>query len=360
MKMRRVYAYMIMMISFVACQKQVDTPDIHAPWGGYITFSTGIETKTPINVNMRGKDFGVLAYSYDSNWATARPVSTPDLFYNQTVNCDNNGICTYDSDPSVAGTQVKEWNLAKTYSFFAYYPTTTDNSSISISGSSDTNMPKVTYTYPFGTPDANGNVDITVPGNEILADLMTAASTDQTGKGSGRVGFNFEHRLFCFEVQANNYNDNSTIDIANLKLKLTGLAYSSMTVPMMASDTRTPVTKTSEGMPASVTYTLSDAATTATIPSFKNGGTSYSLSQNCSATKDGYIMLIPQDTAISGEFTWDDMPTGSGVMTTFTTNLDFQAGKKYSIIINFAGDAITIAIIEAGTWASNEVDIEFD
>ena len=360
MEMRRVYAYMIMMISFVACQKQVDTPDIHAPWGGYITFSTGIETKTPINVNMRGKNFGVLAYSYDSNWATARPVSTPDLFYNQTVGCDNNGICTYDADPSADGTQVKEWNLAKTYSFFAYYPTTADNSGISISGSSATDMPKVTYTYPFGTPDANDNANITVPGNDALVDLMTAAATDQTGKGSGIVRFNFEHRLFCFEILANNYNDDTTIDISNLKLKLTGLAYDSMTVPMMASDSKTDVTKTSTGLPASVTYTISDAGKTATIPSFKNGGTSYSLSKNCSSTQDGYIMLIPQDTEISGEFTWDHMPTGSGVMTTFTTNLDFQAGKKYSIIINFAGDAITIAIIEAGTWASNEVNIEFE
>ena len=263
-----------MMISFVACQKQVDTPDIHAPWGGYITFSTGIETKTPINVNMRGKNFGVLAYSYDSNWATARPVSTPDLFYNQTVVCDNNGICTYDADLSADGTQVKEWNLAKTYSFFAYYPTTADNSGISISGSSATDMPKVTYTYPFGTPDANRNANITVPGNDALVDLMTAAATDQTGKGSGIVRFNFEHRLFCFEILANNYNDDTTIDISNLKLKLTGLAYDSMTVPMMASDSRTPVTRTSTGLPASVTYTISDAGTTATIPSFKNGGTS--------------------------------------------------------------------------------------
>ena len=199
-----------------------------------------------------------------------------------------------------------------------------------------------------------------MPGNAALVDLMTAAATDQTGKGSGIVRFNFEHRLFCFEILANNYNDDTTIDISNLKLKLTGLAYDSMTVPMMASDSRTDVTKTSTGLPASVTYTISDAGTTATIPSFKNGGTSYSLSKNCSSTQDGYIMLIPQDTEISGEFTWDHMPTGSGVMTTFTTNLDFQAGKKYSIIINFAGDAITIAIIEAGTWASNEVNIEFE
>lgn len=350
----------MVMISFVSCQKQADVPDTHAPWGGFITFSTGIETRTPINLNMREKDFGVLAYSYDSNWSTARPVSTPDLFYNQTVKCGENGICTYDADPLTNGTQVKEWNLAKTYSFFAYYPTTEYNTSISISGPSDTDMPKVTYTYPFGEPDAYRNVNITVPDNDALVDLMTASSTDQTGKGSGIVSFNFEHRLFCFEVLANNYNDDKTIDISNLKLKLTGLKYNSMTAPMMASDTRTPVTKTSDNLPASVTYTLSDDNTTATIPSFKDGGTSYSLSQNCSKTKDGYIMLIPQDDTISGEFTWDNMPTGSGVTTTFTTNLDFQAGKKYSIIINFAGDAITIAIIEAGAWISNKVDIEFE
>lgn len=352
MKMKRIYAYIAIMLTFASCQKSPEPSSEPAgPWGGYITFSTEVQTKTPIYMNMRGKNFGVLAYSYDSNWAIARPVSTPDLFYDQKVICDANGICTYDASPE-AGTQLKEWNLAKTYSFFSYYPTS-DHSRISISGEGKTDMPTVTYTYPFAQ-------EITLPGNTDLVDLMTAASTDQTGRGSGKVGFNFSHRLFCFEILANNYNDDSEIPIRNLKLTLTGLQYNSITVPMMASDNRTPVTKTSEGIPASVTYSISDVYTTATIPSFNNGGTSYSLSENCSATKDGYLMLIPQDTPISGVFTWDDMPAGEGVVTEFTTSLDFQEGKKYSIIINFAGNAITIAIIEAGNWSSTNVFTEFE
>ena len=349
--MKRILSYLSLILALVSCEKgTVLHPQEPGEWGGYITFSTGIETKTPINENMRGKNFGVLAYSYTSNWATARPVSTPDLFYNQLVACDNNGICTYDSS-NASGVQLKEWDLSKIYSFFAYYPTA--HSQVSISASDKTDMPTVTYTFPFAST-------ITVPGNTNLVDLLTASSTDQTGRGSGKVAFNFEHRLFCFEILANNYNDDKPIDIENLKLTLSGLKHNSITVPMMASDSRTEVIKTSSGVPSSVTFNISDETTKATIPSFKNGGTSFDLSKNCSTTKDGYLMLIPQDGEITGEFTWDNMPTGDGVVTSFRTNLDFQEGKKYSIIINFAGDAITIAIIEAGNWSVNDVETEFE
>lgn len=353
--MKRILSYLSLILALVSCEKgTVLHPQEPGEWGGYITFSTGIETKTPINENMRGKDFGVLAYSYTSNWATARPVSTPDLFYNQLVECDNNGICTYDSSVE-NGIQLKEWDLSKIYSFFAYYPTSSHNY-INISASDKTDMPTVTYTFPFAST-------ITVPGNTNLVDLLTASSTDQTGRGSGKVAFNFEHRLFCFEILANNYNDDKPIDIKNLKLTLSGLKHKSITVPMMASDSRTEVVKTSRDDPSSVTFNISDATTTATIPSFKNGGTSFDLSKNCSVTNDGYLMLIPQDGEITGEFTWD-MQTEEGITTSitesFTTNLDFQEGKKYSIIINFAGDAITIAIIEAGNWSVNDVETEFE
>lgn len=358
MDMKRIYTYIALLLALVSCNKEES--DIILPstqWGGYITFSTDVETKTPINKSMRGKEFGVLAYSYESNWATARPVSIPDWFYNQLVSCDVSGICTYDADSEEEGVQLKEWNLSKIYSFFAYYPTNHDQISL-VTGADDVDMPKVTYTYPFEaySPD----YVIPVPENDNLVDLMTASSIDQTGRGSGKVGFNFEHRLFCFEILANNYNDDKTIPISNLKLTLEGLEYDTITVPLMASDTKTKVQSESINVPSAVTYKISDDDTTVEIPSFEEGGTDINLSENCSSTQDGYIMLIPQDKPITGEFTWDDMPEGPGVTTSFTTSLDFQAGKKYSIIINFAGEAITIAIIEAGSWTENSVNVEFE
>lgn len=358
MGMKRLFTYIVIISVLISCHKDPVSPlQPEGPWGGYITFSTEVATKSPINTNMRGKSFGVLGYSYDSNWATARPVSTPDLFYDQLVSCNSNGICEYDSDPA-GGIQLKEWDLAKTYSFFAYYPTS-EHTQIDISGATKADMPTVTYNYPFADV-------ITVPGNTNLVDLMTAGTTDQTGRGSGKVGFNFNHRLFCFEILANNYNDDREITIKNLKLELTNLENASITVPLMASDTRTPITKTKrttktdDGKYSPVTYIISDTGTTAEIPKFSEGGTSFSLSEKCTMNNDGYIMLIPQSEPIIGNFTWDNMPDGDGVVTEFSSSLDFQEGKKYSIIINFAGDAITIAIIEAGNWSSNNVFTEFE
>ena len=371
--MKRIYLYIVALLVFVSCQKEPQESQPPTHLGGYVTFSTGVETKTPMNMNMREKDFGVVAFSYTSSWEAYRSSNSPDFFHNQMVSCDQNGICIYDIDSNNTGNQVKQWDLSKLYSFFAYYPMS-NHDQISISEESKVDVPLVKYIYPFGTPDAQGNVNITVPSNVNLVDLMTASSTDQTGKGTGNVKFNFEHRLFCFEIIANNYNDDvkdsngnitesAAIDIKNLKLKIEGLEYDSMVVPMTPSETITEKEKEetwTKNAPSSVTYILSDASTTATIPSFNNGGTSFSLSENCSATKDGYLMLIPQESEITGTFTWDNMPSGDDVTTTFTTNLDFKAGNKYSIAINFAGDAITIAIIEEGAWLPQPVYIEFE
>jgi hypothetical protein len=40
--------------------------------------------------------------------------------------------------------------------------------------------------------------------------------------------------------------------------------------------------------------------------------------------------------------------------------MDFIAGKLYQIIINYVGDGITIALIEAGAWDYQDVYHTFE
>ena len=55
---------------------------------------------------------------------------------------------------------------------------------------------------------------------------------------------------------------------------------------------------------------------------------------------------------------WTDAP--NNFEKTISTNMNFEAGKLYQIIINFVGDGITIALIEAGAWDYKSVTHTFE
>lgn len=79
------------------------------------------------------------------------------------------------------------------------------------------------------------------------------------------------------------------------------------------------------------------------------------------------ITLIPQDPLIIGEelagsltFTYGHSGTRETKGETFSSNKKFEAGKKYAFVLNFANDAVTIAIIESGEWVEDRQSIIFE
>ena len=72
----------------------------------------------------------------------------------------------------------------------------------------------------------------------------------------------------------------------------------------------------------------------------------------------GYLMLIPQSQSLDFTVNWTNAP--SNFERTINTNMDFEAGKLYQIIINFVGSGITIALIEAGAWDYQVVKHTFE
>ena len=141
---------------------------------GYMQFSTDVSSRAALATNMRGKEFGVFGYEYNTTttWSYAKANTTPQTFYNQKVECDSSGNCTYDVDATQGGTQFKQWE-DKHYSFFAYHPY--DGKGISFSAEDAVNTPMLTYTYPWYS---NTNQRIMVPGNADIFDLMTAEHVD--------------------------------------------------------------------------------------------------------------------------------------------------------------------------------------
>ncbi|MBO5710791.1 MAG: hypothetical protein J6R62_04655, partial [Rikenellaceae bacterium] len=122
---------------------------------GYMQFSTGVSTRAQLVTDMKAKSFGVLGYKYSSttNWATAKPIITPNTFDNLQVTCADNGTCSYDAYPNDDTKNFKEWEEGN-YSFFAYHPA--NGNGISLSNESATNTPMLTYTYPWLNP-TNGD-----------------------------------------------------------------------------------------------------------------------------------------------------------------------------------------------------------
>lgn len=356
----------------IACQKEQPSYSQSNDWPiflGYMQFSTDVPTKAALATNMRGKDFGVIGYQYatTTNWATAKPLAKPSTFYNQQVSCGGNGVCTYY--------QLKPWENYL-YSFFAYHPY--GGAGISLSGDEVVNTPTLTYTYGWLNSDIT---PIPAYDNDNIFDLMTAEAIDVNGKGTGSVNLEFKHRLFAIEVLANNFNENTkgTIDarqtITDLKLTIDGLVNTAMTVPMSMLEGEAAPSYTS-GTIGATTFQISNQGVV--IPAFnetitdeetgetRGAGVASSIARLGSAGSDGYLMFIPQNAELSFSFDWKELDaienanTGSQLQTSFSSSMDFKAGILYQIIINFVGDGITIAIIEAGSWDQKSVYHTFE
>lgn len=335
---------------------------------GYMQFSTKVsDTRAQLAESMKGKHFGVIGFKYSStsNWETIKSTNAPGTwFYNVDVECEAGGTCSYEP--------IRQWE-DNNYSFFAYYPY--NGSGISLRGSEIANTPMLDYTYSWLS--STGNISL-YDSSSPSFDLMTAEAIDVNGSGSGTVTLDFKHRMFAFEILANNYNENTagTTDarqkITGLKLTLEGLKNTKMSIPlsMMDDDDESIKVKYIPGNVGTRTFKISDEEMI--IPAFNetierefNGekevcgaGVATSISKYGNEN-GGYLFLIPQEgssAGVTGTLTWAELDAfiaaGGQVTNYFNSTITFEPGILYQIHINFVGDGITIALIEAGTWDS--------
>ena len=245
MKLSVVYYLCASSLLLTACNKQ-DLPETNRPQYAVeaIAFTTPytadeLETRS---FAMResfqeGDKVGVLGFCEASSngtdygtspWDTKKPFATPDIFYNQMLECKGAGSWdyTWNGTGNISGLHPWLENEAYTYAFFAYYPYATiedgknsgiidgtgivadedDNrryglGTITLSEKDHRGDPTITYTMPHHPAKYNSTLNWW-----YVPDFMLAYKTDHL-KSMGSVKLNFRH-LFCsFEFRINNYND---------------------------------------------------------------------------------------------------------------------------------------------------------
>ena len=350
------YLVLTALVLFNSCDKRGMNPDdvqnIDLDWPGFIWFGADIPTKTETITNMKGRHFDVVAFKYGSDWNTFKATGTPassgetkGFSCPTEVSCDaNSGICTYKNNTD---NNSVEWDGTMKYSFFAFYPVTGTQGVTLSSTASTPGVPKITYTVPSSN-DA-----------DALPDVMTASNIDVQNTGSGTVSLNFRHQLSLLTVEARNL-DKSDITISNLVLTITSKRYGSITIPLDGSAATPGNTVTNN-----FSFAM-QGGESVTVEEFGKNGTSEN-----TVVSSKNITLIPQDPLIIGEelagsltFTYGHSGTSETKSETksetFSSNKKFEAGKKYAFVLNFANDAVTIAIIESGEWIENRQSIIFE
>ena len=225
-----------------ACQKETVAP----AGAGYST--EAILFTTPYTVSKsaamrdgyfeRGDKVGVLGYckatglngeDYSaSEWDTKKPFATPEVFYNQELMYEDNGVLSYNySGDNAVGTLRGWYNEPDyTYAFFAYYPYAqlgygnrgtiyaedgrTSMGTITLSGENATGDPTFTYTMPYRSNSSTS----TLLNLDRVPDVMLAYTVNHR-HSDGEVYLKFRHMLCAFEFEINNYNE-EPVEITSL------------------------------------------------------------------------------------------------------------------------------------------------
>lgn len=284
-------------MSISACTKiniSTEQPGTQYP---YIFFDAEVlQTKAMLNSQTlpyeAGTDFGVFGYKGDSE------SNTPVFVYeNQGVKAErmyrkkDNGSFLYDN--------LVLWT-EDTYDFYAYYPYIPGTQI----GMHEHNGAYVTYTQPESLT--------------AMVDFMTASNTGvEYSKNGSLVNFEFEHRLFAFDVEIKNGSTSSqAITISSAKITLHNVA--SGAVLYYTEDIET------IGDPIDITAEF--PSETESI----EAGSHLILNR-----EDSFLLLPTSSLTVSFNITGTD---GFGdfdiSVDTQTITSDFEAGQRYKMVIS--------------------------
>ena len=381
--MKRFYIVALLMLAFAGCTQGIlpngdDTNgdvNINVPEYGYILFNSDVKTRGALYENGVSNtaskddnrfygDFNVLGYTYSADqWTTAEVQATPNVFNTNpqlvswNKNFGANALYTYDNTPNDGDNTnpYAHWIGKQRYAFFAYHPTNlTTNVNDNVTSNNEGNPYII---YDLNLTDVSKHVDI-----------MTACAID-TNYATRSVDFGMKHRLAALDVTANNYHaEGNTIDILSLNLKLEGLLYKKVYIPLNDRDEPNLVSPDGVGS-HTANYTIVNSKTSIPrgVETNLTGGASGVEGQ----AKDKTMILIPQPQEIDGEtktlkITANVVYSNNGGQSetlpkTVVFNRELKGGRRYYIQLNFLPGDLQILIIESDEWDdSGRIDHEFE
>lgn len=340
-----------------------------------------------------GDQVGVLGYckaenqgrdNSGSSWEAKKDFCKPEVFYNQPLTYTDKGLWEYSWTGSNNVNGLRPWHepgvdangLDYTYSFFAYYPYAEKGTinggkgTITLSGSTATGDPQITYTMPFTSQYVGNTLDWTK-----VPDLMLAYTTDH-GKADGTVKLDFRHLFCAFEFKVNNY---TTEDVTISALTVSGSQfYRSVKVNGRETGYDVGTDRYSGTFDVLSTYTGNQGFT---CPAGKKitdtegqvvGITpaTVSITTDGTATAEGdpvALLFIPDANGKLTENNHEDLTlniTVDGIeqnRTMILTEATFKAGVRSVFNINIVGNDIYLQLESDGSWDDGgDSDITFE
>ena len=170
----------------------------------------------------------------------------------------------------------------------------------------------------------------------------------------------------------------ATVEISDLAVEISGLQYSSITIPLTTQGENGKKNYVSREDPKGiktretpVQFDIQDVDLT--IPAFNDpeydsetgkiiagDGVPKSISKNGTSNKNGYLMFIPQDEPITFSLKWAQITNVQGIDRTIESTVKFEPGYLYQLIVNFVGSGITVHLIKVGAWDDQPVYHRFE
>lgn len=358
-----------------ACQKETVAP----AGTGYST--EAILFTTPYTVSksaaMRDGDFkigdkvGVLGYCRSeyqgrdysaSDWNTKKFAATPEVFYNQELTYEGDGVLSYEyTGRNPAPGDLHPWydEADYTYAFFAYYPYAKGEieggkGTITLSGENKTGDPTITYTMPY---DSRNSSTFTPLDLDVVPDVMLAYTVDHV-RSDGAVSLNFRHMLCAFEFEINNYNE-EPVEITSLVFRGENF-YKSFTITGQKQDY----------IPNSDRYSgyfnlLPGGAITCKAATSDEDGNITPSNVKVGGSDPIDLLFIPDADGKITAGTCSVSVQMAGGSTERTQNLkdgmSFRPGTRSIFSINIVGDNFVIQVRADNTWSDGgDSNIYFD
>lgn len=339
--------------------------DIYIPPYGYIFFDTELSTRGVPIENALTDNFYVLGYKYMGDWATIKPQVSQNAYGLFT---DKPQLVMYEKGMHTY-TNTKPWSVDSTYSFYAWYPA--NNDIISWCGAGHIGNPYIVYKFR----------DISDPKTHV--DVMTASvvnhKMDPSIVASKSVSLNMAHRLSSLDILARSYvnaaalgytGSEARVQIESLTLKMDGLLYNTVTIPLHPEDQMVPGNDRN-----STSVTFKNFISSAKVIVYNNNSDNIAqITKNDTTT----MFLIPQEQEITctvtvkydivnenGVSVWDKVykdpaNTPSKTQTQEVKIKRLQERYPYYLLLNFTKAGLNLILLEAESWEDDNVHHEFE